>query len=181
VAFTARDDETPRAIAAFLVELRGPLAEATHHRKLWVERIGVLMEDARQGNPLTITQTAGQIGREYGGIFRRIHERVGRLHAPATCTGVHRALARWLAKLIEACDLLASVARCGDIYRLRETQGLVAEGRQHAHVFNEEYARLVAVLREQVAQRQPAPRAGRPATGREPWLPRRAAAAARSF
>jgi hypothetical protein len=174
----ARTSGSPRAVAAYLVELRGPLAEATHHRKMWVQRIGVLMEDARGGHPLTITQSAGQIGREHGANFRRIREQVEHLQPPPTCAGVHGALTRWLKKLIEACDLLVSVARSGDIQRLRETQGLFSEGRRHAHVFNEEYARLVAHLREQVGaaqrsrERQSESSRARQA-GLDAWTPRR--------
>jgi hypothetical protein len=178
---------TPRDVAGYLVELRGPLAEATHHRKMWVQRIGALMEDARDGHPLTITQSAGQIGREYSASFRRIRESYERLRPPPTCISVHGAFGRWLDKLIEACDLLLSVARTGDIQRLRETQGLFSEGRRHAHVFNEEYARLVDNLRQRViavqrtrhperarARRPVARMAARPVGGRPP-------AAARSF
>jgi hypothetical protein len=171
VEATTGSAATPRAVAAYLVELRGPLAEATHHRKVWVHSIGVLMEDARRGNPLTITQSAGQFGREHGASFRRVREQVGRLTPPTTCVGVHRALVRWLDKLVQACDLLVAVARDGDIRRLRETQGLFSEGRHHAHVFNDEYARVVADLRERVAHhRDRARRASARAAGPTSWL-----------
>jgi len=138
---TAPTDATPRAVATYLLELRGPLAEATHHRQLWVQRIGSVMEDARQGNPLTITQSAGQIGREHGANFRRVRASLDQLSPPPSCVGVHGALRRWLANLIESCDLLVSVAREGDIRRLAETESLFSDGRRHAHTFNQEYAR----------------------------------------
>lgn len=128
-------DATPRVMAAYLFDLRSPLAEATHHRKLWVQKIGVLTEDARRSHPLVITQTAGQIGREHGAHFRRIRGQVDRLQPPPVCASLYRALDRWLEQLVEACDLLVSVARTGDFRRLRETQGLFSEGRRHAHAF----------------------------------------------
>jgi hypothetical protein len=167
---------TPRAVAAYLVDLRGPLGDATQYRKAWVQRIGVLMEDSGGAHPLTITQTAGQIGREHGANFRRVRAGFARLRPPPGCTAVHGAFGRWLDKLIEACDLLRSVARSGDIQRLRETQDLFSEGRRHAHVFNEEYARVVDELRQQVSAvqrdrtRHPErPRARRPSASRHPW------------
>jgi hypothetical protein len=165
---------TPRAVAAYLVDLRGPLGEATQYRQAWVQRIGLLMEDARGGHPLTITQTAGQIGREHGANFRRVRDGFAGLRPPSSCMAVHGAFGRWLDKLIEACDLLTSVARTGDIQRLRETEGLFSEGRRHAHVFNEEYARVADNLRQRVSAvqrdrtRHPErPRARRPS--RDPW------------
>ena len=142
---------TPRAVAAYLVDLRDPLGEATHYRKAWVQRIGVLMEAARGGHPLTITQTAGQIGREHGANFRRVRDGFARLRPPPSCAAVQGAFGRWLDTMVEACDLLTSVARSGDIQRLHETEGLFSEGRRHAHVFNEEYARVVDNLRLRVS------------------------------
>src|SRR5207249_2928431 len=115
-----------------------PLASATRSREAWVHRLGVLMDDARRGNPLSITQTAGAIGREHGTAFKQARQHVAGLRPPPTCAGAHRALERWLDKLIETCDLLVLVARDGDIRRLRETQALFGQGRRHAREFNDE-------------------------------------------
>jgi hypothetical protein len=141
---------SPRMVAAYLIELRGPLGAATRSREQWVHRLGVLMEDARHGSAAAITQRAGALGREHGAAFKLARQQVARLNAPRTCVGVHQALERWLEKLVETCDLLVAVARDGDVRRLRETQALFGQGRRHARAFNEEYARLVASLREAV-------------------------------
>jgi hypothetical protein len=146
-----KDPGSLRAVASYLVQLRRPLNKATQARKSWVHRIGVLMEDARRGNPLTITQSAGQIGRELGVTFREAREDLHRLTPPLGCNGVHTALDKWLDRLVASCDLLVEVARVGDMRRLRDTQALFAEGRRHAHQFNEEYARIVTELRTRVA------------------------------
>lgn len=144
----------PREIAAYLVAVKGPLGEATSARTSCVQRIGALMEDARHGNPLSITPTAGTLGRQYGEMFRGVRGKLRALYAPAPCRRAHSSLDRWLEKLIATCDLLVSVAHVGDVTRLRQTHGLFAEGRHHAQEFNAEYARLTAAVRHKVAASQ---------------------------
>lgn len=116
-----------------------------------MRRIGILMEDARRGNATALTASASSTGRDYVNIFRSARERVDRITPPRGCSECHRALARWLDKLIAACELLVEVGISGNVSRIRETQGILAEGRVHATRFNEEYAGLIKDLREKVA------------------------------
>jgi hypothetical protein len=160
------DPSSPRAIASYLIELREPLLTANRQRSAWVNEIGRLMEDARHGNPLSITQTAGAIGRQHGAAFRDVRARVNLLRTPPRCASLQGAMQRWLDKLIEACDLLVNVAHNGRIGHLKQTQALFVDGRHHAQQFNLEYSRVVDELKERVAwaDRRRAPRAvGRPA------------------
>ena len=154
-----------REVAAYLVALRPILSSATEARRGWVKRIGVLMEDARRGNPSMVARSASALGHAPTGTFRTGRSRLEALKPPRSCAECHRALALWLDKLVAACDLLIEVGRTGNLARIRETQTLLAESRAHAHRFNAEYARLVHDLRRRVATatRQPAKPRPRPA------------------
>lgn len=154
------DPSSPRATAAYLIQLREPLARASRQRGEWVQRIGRLMDEARHGNPLSIAQSAGAIGREHGAKFREVRSQIAGMRVPPRCMSLQGALQRWLDKLIEACDLLVSVAHTGRVGYLRKTHQLFVEGRHHAQQFNSEYCRLVEDLRARVAAagRRRAPR-----------------------
>ncbi len=143
---------TPREMARFLVDLKPILGSATDARRTWVRRIGILMEDARKGNPAMLAAAAGSIGREYTPTFRSARDRIDRIAAPKGALECHRALSLWLDKLVQSGELLIEVGSSGNVNRIREIQELLAEGRAHAVRFNEEYLRLISNLRARVAE-----------------------------
>jgi len=143
---------TPREMARFLVDLKPILGSATDARRTWVRRIGILMEDARKGNPAILAAAAGSIGREYTPTFRSARDRIDRITAPKGALECHRTLSRWLDKLVQSGELLIEVGSSGNVNRIREIQELLAEGRAHAVRFNEEYLRLISNLGARVAE-----------------------------
>ena len=154
-----------RGVATYLVSLRPVLRAATETRQIWVKRIGVLMADTRRGNRALIQQQAGQIGREHGNQFRDVQLMLDRLRVPRECSTCHQELGRWLAMLVQSCDVLAEIGRDGELKRLQDAQRCLTEARAHAHAFNAEYARLCDVLRDHVrtaSSRQKDRRASQP-------------------
>jgi hypothetical protein len=155
---TERARPSARDLASYLVALRPILAGATDARRLWVRRIGVVMADARQGDPLQAANAAGQMGRDSLTTFRDCRLRVERLKPPHGCAECQRALTHWLDKLIGACELLVTAGRNGQLRSIQEAQELLAESRFYAQRFNAEYARLLVQLRQRVAAAGARPR-----------------------
>lgn len=148
---------SPRAVAIFLTSVKPFLNEVTHSRAQWIRDIGVLLEDARRQHSSVVAQGATRVGRAQVVIFREARGRIAAIGPPTDCEVIHRAVLNWLDKQIMACDVMVDVGLRGDLPRLREVQGLLAEGRFHAQKFNDEFVRLVALVR--AATRQSATRA----------------------
>jgi len=138
---------SPRAIAAYLTTLKPALARATSSRQGWVRDIGVLLEDARQQHTAIVASSAARVERAQLILFREVQREIGPLPQTPDCEALHRAVTSWLDRQIGACELMVDVGLRGDLSRLKEVQGLLAEGRFHARTFNDEYARLVAMIR----------------------------------
>jgi hypothetical protein len=158
VATHATHPASPRAVAAYLVALRPALGGALIARQEWVRRMGVLMEDARRGNPATVANGAGRLGAEFGGRFRDSLAAIARLTPPPSCAIAHREATRWLDRLVEGCDVLVRVGRTGTMTELRRAQDLFADSRAHARGFNVEHTRLVVELRARVRELSAQPR-----------------------
>ena len=146
-----RASSSARELASYLVALRPILAGATDARRVWVKRIGILLEDARRDDPARVASVASQMGRDTLTTFRNSRLKIERLRPPRGCAECHHALVQWLEKLIAACEALVAVGRSGQLRGIHEAQGLLADSRFHAHRFNAEYARLVGELRQRVA------------------------------
>ncbi len=138
---------SPRAIAHYLTGLKPALAKATSSRQNWVRDIGVLLEDARQQHTAIVASSAARVGRAQLILFREVQSEIALLSQTPDCEALHRAVMTWLDKQIAACELMVDVGLRGDLVRLKEVQGLLAEGRFHARKFNDEYARLIATIR----------------------------------
>ena len=140
-------ESTPKAVAVYLTRLRPLLVEATGTRHGFIREIGVLMENARHQNPSVVAQAAGKLGRSQMALFRDVRMQVSALQPPPSCQPCHHSVTTWLDKQISACEVMVDVSVHSDMTRLREVQGLLAEGRLHARRFNGEYGRLVQQLR----------------------------------
>src|SRR5438067_4556188 len=68
-------DSSPKAVAAYLVELRPLIARDAEHRRAFIREIGLLVEGARSGKPHEVAIAAGRVGRDYGMGFREAHQR----------------------------------------------------------------------------------------------------------
>jgi hypothetical protein len=148
-----------RAVALYLRSIRPIVGAVALSRQSWVRDMGVLLEDARHGSPSSVARSAGRIGANQRVVFRDARRQVEGLPVPPACVAVRSAFLSWLEKQDEACAIMIESGQTGDVRRLREVHGVLAEARAHAHNFNEEYARLVADVRYAVDN---AARAGTP-------------------
>jgi hypothetical protein len=151
--------QSPREVKAYLQRLRPPLANALQVRRPFVQQIGILIEDLRRGDLITISRTAMSLGFETAPVFRELRLRFETLVPPPECRACNDAIVRWIDAHIAASGLLSEIGSRREPRRLREVQERLAEARGHARRFNEEYTRLKAELRGQVdaarARRQP--------------------------
>jgi hypothetical protein len=138
---------TPREVAGFLITLRPIVARAIEIRRSWIKELGLLFEEARQGNITQVTGQAGRLGRDHVAAFRDVRWSAERQSPPDGCQEIHRALMTWLDGLVSACEALIEVANTGHMAGLKDAQRHVADARYAARRFNGEYARLVAELR----------------------------------
>lgn len=79
------DRESAQAVARYLVGLRLILADASGERNRWVRQLGVLIDQARTGNVVLVARGAGNLGREYGQLFREIKARIELLRPTPEC------------------------------------------------------------------------------------------------
>jgi hypothetical protein len=140
----------PVAVAEYLKAVKQQVGTVSEVRQRWIREIGRLLEDARRSNRQMVAQAAGRVGRAYLPAFQEAHARVGRFAPPRDCLACHRAVVGWLEAQVASCEIMIDVAANDDVGKLRDAQRKLAEGRLQAHLFNDEYARLVAHLREQV-------------------------------
>ena len=143
-----RFEAPPRAVAEYLRTVKDQVRAAAEVRQRWIREIGRLIEDARHANRRAVAQAAGGIGRAYLPAFQEAQAGVGRLNPPSDCLICHRAVLAWLDAQVGSCEVMIDAGVDEDVGRLRDAQRRLADGRLHAHVFNDEYTRLVGRLRQ---------------------------------
>jgi hypothetical protein len=133
--------------AAYLQALREPLERASQSRKGWIGEVGRLMADLRSGRSRDLIATvAGRSGAGQAAAFGAVRVDLVGLEPAAGCEGCHLAVLGWLDKQIAACDLMVEIGRSGEVERLREVLGLIAEARHDARQFSYEIAERRAAL-----------------------------------
>ncbi len=145
-----RSVSSPRKVALYLDELRGQVDAISAIRQDWVKDLGLLLRDIRTGDRTgdpVIASRSHQVGELNTQRFRQVEARVGLLSPPPVCEACHSAVQTWLSKMIAACEVMVEVGITGEIERLRETQGLLAESRTDTLRFRSEYDYLIAQLR----------------------------------
>lgn len=167
-----RPTDAPRFVAAYLRNLRPVLDSSTAARKSLVRDVGMLIEQARAGERDVVIETAERVGREQADALQRIRLRLSPIEPPPVCETCHLAVIGWLDKQIAACEALTGVSVSGDLSRLREAQGLLAEARGDAHRFVSEYERLLTELKGRLAAARESRRA-QPKGLRTRWTFRR--------
>jgi hypothetical protein len=138
---------SPRADVAYLHAIRPVVAGVTRARHGWIREIGVLLEEARRSTPPAIAAAAGEIGRAHLPRLLEARARIQEQSPPHDCLAINRAAVAWLDAQVAACETMLDVGATGDVRRLKGVQQALAEGRQHAHRFNEQYERLVGDIR----------------------------------
>jgi len=133
--------------AGYLQALRPPLERASQSRKGWIGEVGRLMADLRSGrSPDLIAAVAGRSGAAQATAFRAVRADLDGLEPAAGCEACHLAVLGWLDKQSAACDLMVEIGRSGEVGRLREVLGLIAEARHDARQFSYEIAERRAAL-----------------------------------
>ena len=141
-----RSVSSPRNVALYLDELRGHVDAISAIRQDWIKDLGLLLRDIRTQNP-EIASRSHQVGQLNTERFRKVEAKVGLMSPPPVCEACHSAVQTWLSKMIAACEVMIEVGVTGEIERLRETQGLLAESRTDTLRFRSEYDYLIAQLR----------------------------------
>jgi len=140
----------PREIVAYLLRFRPVLRHAIQVRRQFIEQVGLLIEEVRRADPITISRQATRLGLETVPLFRDARSQVSSLMPPPECQGCNQAIAEWLDLQIAACGLLNEIGQRRDVRRVREVQEHLGGGRVHAVRFNDEYARIKEDLRARV-------------------------------
>ncbi|HEY3109649.1 MAG TPA: hypothetical protein VGL23_12895 [Chloroflexota bacterium] len=148
---SARGPSTGRQIARYLRDLRPVLTAPRLARREWIREVGLLIDDARTGDPIALARRAGRQGREAVPIFREARRRLDDLSPPPECQALHDATGRWITLHVEACEALIRTEQQRAPRPLREVHERLVLARAQAQRFKEEYARLVEQLRAQVA------------------------------
>ncbi len=140
----------PRDVVAYLLQLR-PIMQATiAQRREWIRAVGLLIEEARTGDPIALARRAGQLGHGQIVAFREARLQMTHLVPPPSCYTLHEAVVGWLDKHVDACEGLIRAEQMRSLRPLREVQEKLGDARQHSQRFNDEYARIVAELRQRV-------------------------------
>jgi hypothetical protein len=143
----AHPRSTPVVVVTYLRALRPDIARVTESRQLFIRRIGLLMEQVRQGDTAGFGEAAGAAGREAAADFRYARAALAARPAPPVCEGCLDAALTWIDMLIAAADVLAEIGMLDEPARLREVQALLAEGRAFSNRFRAQYEMIVQQLR----------------------------------
>lgn len=145
---------SPKDIATYLIGMKPLIARAIEVRQSWIKELGMLFEEARQGNAQQVTTRAGRLGREHVGAFRDVRAIVVRGKPPDGCQEIQSAVVSWMDGLVKACEALIEVGNTGSLAGLQIAQRNVTDARHAARRFNSEYSRLVTELRIAVRSRR---------------------------
>ena len=140
----------PRDVVTYLLGLRPVVQATTEQRRDWIRDVGLLIEEARTADPISIARRAGQLGHNQIGPFRESRAQVAHMVPPPSCVELQQSVAGWIEKHVEACESLIRAEQMRSVRPLREAQEQLGDARRHSQRFNEEYTRVVAELRERV-------------------------------
>jgi hypothetical protein len=146
----ARGRSGPREVTRYIRELRPILTAPRAVRRGWIRDVGLLIEQGRTGDRMTLARQAGRYGRDAIAVFRDARRRLGELDPPPECAALHSAIEQWIVRHVEACEALIHAEEERTLRGLRSVQERLADARVCAQRFNGEYARVLADLRGQV-------------------------------
>jgi hypothetical protein len=138
---------SPLAVAKYLMALRPYVSRAIEVRQSWIKELGLLFEEARQGNTQQVTTRAGRLGREHVSSFRDVRASIDRGKPPEGCAEVQRSVVAWIDGMVRACEALIEVGNTGAMSGMQVAQRHVTEARHAARRFNSEYNRLVTEIK----------------------------------
>jgi hypothetical protein len=139
-----------REAVTYLLSLRPIMSHTTEERRAWIRDVGLLIEEARTGDPITLSRKAGKLGHEQIPRFREARVQHSHLIPPTSCYELHEAVAGWLDKHVEACETLIRAEQNRALRPLRDVQEQLGDARRYSQVFNAQYGKLVTDLRQRV-------------------------------
>lgn len=134
----------------YLLALRPIMAGVIEQRRPWIRDVGLLIEEARTGDPITLSRRAGQLAHAQLPGFREARTQHSHLLPPPQCYPLHEAVGGWLDKHVDACETLIRAERDRSLRPLRAVQEQLGEARRYSQSFNEQYGALVRDLRDRV-------------------------------
>ena len=140
----------PRDVVGYLLALRPIMQATTEQRRDWIRDVGLLIEESRTGDPITLARKAGRLGHTQIVAFRESRLQLSHLIPPPSCYQIHEAVAGWLDEHVRACESLIRAEQNRSLRPLREAQEQLGDARRHSQRFNDEYTRIVAELRQRV-------------------------------
>ncbi|HEV8638957.1 MAG TPA: hypothetical protein VG370_32515 [Chloroflexota bacterium] len=147
------DPNSPRAAAVYLLALRPMLGTISGGRRALVRSLRDLAEDARRGGPL-VRERALTIGNERLAFFQEARRQFEAIAPPPPGRAIHAGLAQWFDRMMAACNGVVTFGITGQVADLRRAGRYLEEAATHAHEFNEEHRRLVALMRGLVEDRR---------------------------
>src|SRR5205085_103173 len=117
----------PMAVARYLMALRPNVSRAIEVRQSWIRELGLLFEEARQGNAQQVTSRAGRLGRDHVGSFRDVRASVERANPPEGCQEVQRSVVAWIDGMVKACEALIEVGSSGALSGMQVAQRHVTD------------------------------------------------------
>ena len=144
-----------KAIAKYLAGVKELVERANGSRQLWIRQIGKVSQAIKENDELAPVE-AGVIGNDQAERFRKFREELNALHPPPACEACHMAVVGWLEKQIAACEVMIEIGETRNVELMRQTSGLLAEGRIDTARFKAEYNNLIAALHEHLKTHKPA-------------------------
>jgi hypothetical protein len=143
-----------KAIARYLAAVKELVERAGASRQLWIRQIGKVSQAIKEGDELAAVE-AGVIGTDQAERFRKFREELNELHPPAACEACHMAVVGWIEKQIAACEVMVEIGETRNVELMRQTSGLLAEGRIDTARFKAEYNNLIGALQEHLKTHKP--------------------------
>jgi hypothetical protein len=147
------DPGSPRAAAVYLLALRPLLGTLSGGRRALLKSLRALAQDARRGGPL-YRERALAVGNERLAFFQEARRQFEAIEPPPPAQAIHAELAHWFDRMMAACNGIVAFGVGGQVADLRRAQRYLEEAGEHAHAFNEEHRRLVALMRGLVEDRR---------------------------
>jgi hypothetical protein len=154
-----------KSVARYLAAIKDLVERATASRQIWIRQIGKVSQAIKENDELAAVE-AGVIGTDQAERFRKLRDELAELHPPAACEACHMSVVSWLEKQIAACEVMVEIGQTRNVELMRQTSGLLAEGRIDTARFRAEYNNLIGALQEHLKTHKPV---GRPKRVRWPF------------
>ena len=138
---------SPLAVAKYLMALRPYVSRAIEVRQSWIKELGLLFEEARQGNTRRSPRGPAASGASTSARSATSAPRSTAASPPRGAPRSQRSVVGWIDGMVKACEALIEVGNTGAMAGMQVAQRHVTEARHAARRFNSEYNRLVTEIK----------------------------------